>query len=110
MGLCLPKPAPFEAKTGLELQQMYFVKISKRIALSWDASRGLGDPFCFGFSTKKDTTQERRARGLWKGQPGGGCNTGICHYCDCRNQHHLKQKPDWSFNKCISSNFQSVLL
>ena len=25
-----------------------YVVISKRIALSGDASRGLGDPFCFG--------------------------------------------------------------
>ena len=37
---------------------MYFVKFSKRIALSWDASRGLGDPFCFGFPQRK--TQHRR--------------------------------------------------
>ena len=35
---------------------------SKRIALSWDASRGLGDPFCFGFSPKKDTTQTQHRR------------------------------------------------
>ena len=64
--LRLPKPAPFEAQAGLELQQVYFVKFSKRIALSWDASRGLGDPFCFGFSPKKNTTQESRARGRRK--------------------------------------------
>ena len=37
--------------------------------------------------------------GLWKGQPGGGGNTGICHYCDCQNQQHLRQETGWSFNK-----------
>ena len=55
--LRLPKPAVFEARIGLELQQVYF-EFSKRIALSGDASRGLGDPFCFGFPQRK--TRHRR--------------------------------------------------
>ena len=88
-----------------------YVVISKCIALSGDASRGLGDPFLLPFFPKRKTQHRRgeqegeenktmfifdrrlgtavaegsnqgvqpEGMGLWKGQPGGGGNTGICH-------------------------------